>query len=191
MHKKEIGRNLLGSLEAALFMPFIEKRFGNDYDEALRSFYIPLFLFPFALLGLFLFSPLYASASTSENTITMLYSLRYAGSIGIFLALVYLIAVNIDRKEHFCQFVIAYNWLAVPSTVIILPILGLIYAGSYTPAQLLPFLVCMMIYSYAFTAFIAMRIFRIPMELGLFVAFISMAVNNGSHKVLDWVAQLI
>lgn len=190
MHKKEIKRNLLGSLEVALFMPSIEKRFGADYEEALRSFYVPLFMFPFALLGLYLFFPV-DSFDASENTLTMLYSLRYAGAIGMFLALVYFIAINIDRREHFIQFVIAYNWVAIPSTMLLLPVLILVYSGAYSAGDVLPFLVCTMIYSYAFTAFLAMRIFRLPWEMGMFFAFISLAINNGSFQLMDWVAQMI
>lgn len=190
MYKEEIKRNLLGAIEVALFMPTIEKRFGGEYQEALRSFFIPVLLFPIALLTLYLF-PLPGMAEGSENTISMLYSLRYAGAIALFLGTVYILSVKIDRQHHFLQFVTANNWVTVPSTLLLLPVVALVYSGVYAPDQLFPFMVSMIMYTYAFTAFIAMRIFRIPWEMGMFIAFCSLAINQGSFRIMGWVAQMI
>ena len=190
MKKEEIKRNLLGSLEVALFMPTIEKRFGHNYHEALRSFFIPVFLFPIAILTAMLF-PTVAPSGGSDHTLSMLYSLRYAGAVALFLGLVYVIAINIDRKEHFIQFVVANNWAAIPSMILLIPIILAVSSGMYTAQEMLPFLICMIIYSYAFTAFIAMRIFQIPWEMGIFFAFISLMINQGSFEMMTWFAQLI
>ena len=190
MQKGEIKRNLLGALEVALLMPNIEKRFRSDYNEALRSFFVPLILFPFALIGIYMFQPP-STAGLTDDTISRLYSLRYAFALGMFFGLVYVIANKLDRGEHFVQFVTATNWAAVPSTIALIPVLLMVSGGAYSADEMMPFLMCVIFYSYALTAFIAMRVFRMPWEMGMFVAFVALAVNQGSFRIVDWVAQLI
>jgi hypothetical protein len=187
--KDEIKRNLLGALEVALFMPVARKRFGNTYDEAVRSFIIPILLFPITL-GLVYFHPAPAIEHASQNSIALMYSLRMAATWFLFFGSVFWIVNEIDRKEHFYQFIIASNWLSVPATVAFLPVIWTLFTGSHTLNELYPFMMCVMFYTYAFTAFMAAHVLRIPLELGGFVVFISMVINNSTLDMLHWFGRI-
>jgi hypothetical protein len=175
--RKEIKNNLLGSLEVALLIPGAEKRFGDTPDEAIRSFLVPILLFPLSMVGIFLF-PTPAMEGHSQNMITILYSLRFAISWALFFGCIYWLAGQYDRKERFCKFVIASNWISVPAIAICLPVLGLVLSGRYSADELYPFTVCLMLYTYVFTAFMAGRVLRLPWEMGAFIAIIGMATDN-------------
>ncbi len=181
--KGEIKRNLLGSLEIALLMPDGSKRFRGDYHEMLRSFFVPVVLFPFTLL-IILFNP--ANQTMSSNILALIFSLRIWCSLGVFLGLIYFICRETDRMEHFFKFVSANNWLTVPATAMFLPVLLALTSGNFTWQELQPFMMCLVMYCYFFTAFMASYVLKIPMELGYFVGMIGMAIDNGSSNLLNW-----
>lgn len=186
-----IGTKLLGCLEAALFMPETSKRFGSSYDEMIRSFYIPVIIFPLTLLATYLY-PKPEIADHSHVIISMIYSLRFAFSLGIFLGFVYFIAGKIERTEHFFQFVTANNWLAIPSAIISIPILVLLTQGdahAIKEAQVLSLI--LVFYTYAYTAFAAACILRIPIELAGFIAITGLIINNSTHEIVGWVGSIL
>jgi hypothetical protein len=119
----EIKRNVLGSLEVALFMPEAKKRFGKTRREALRSFIIPVIAFPLTYFIACL-SP--ESAHSTALTVASLYCFRLLISWMIFFGLVYIIAKEIKRREFFYQFVTANNWITIPTSLVIVPIIYLI-----------------------------------------------------------------
>ena len=188
--KEEIKRNLLGTLEIALFMPVARKRFGNTSDEAIRSFIIPILLFPLTLLAVYLY-PAPAVAGYAPNTIALMYSLRLAATWFMFFGAVYWITREIDRKDHFYQFVIASNWLTIPATLLFVPIAWMLVSGAYTFENLYPFMLCLIFYSYAFTAFMASHVLRIPMELAMFIVFISCGINDSTKDILHWFGSVL
>lgn len=188
---KDISIKLLGCLEAALFMPETARRFGSSYDEMIRSFYIPVIAFPLTLLAVYLY-PRPEIANHSDAIISMLYSLRFAFSLGIFLGFVYFIAAKIERTEHFYQFVTANNWLTIPSTIISIPILMLLTQGdthAVQEAQVLSLI--LVFYTYAYTAFTAACILRIPLELAGFIAITGLLINNSTHDIIGWVGSVL
>lgn len=188
--KEEIKRNLLGGLEVALLMPVARKRFGKTYDEAVRSFVVPILMFPFAMALVYAHpNPNLADAST--NTIALLYSLRTFLTWALFLGSVYWIVKQIDRKEHFWQFVIATNWLAVPATVIFLPVVWMLLSGSHTWTELFPFMLSLVGYAYFFTAFAAAYILRLPWELAGFIVIISFMINDWTWQLLSFVGEVL
>lgn len=184
--RDEVRRNLLGTLEVALFMPESRTRFSPNADEAIRSFMIPTLLLPATLLLVYL-SPRPELADSTANTIAFLYSLRMVMGWALFLGCTYWLAKSVNRKEYFCQFVAATNWLAIPATLIYLPVALMIASGAYTWTDLYPFTVCLTIYTYAFTAFMTAYILRVPWELAGFVAVISVMVNNYTSDLITFV----
>ncbi len=186
--EQEIKRNLLGSLEVALFMPVGAKRFGSARDEMFRSFIVPIILFPVTLLA-FTLRPesLFYEDGASVNIVTMLYSLHLWLGLTAFLGIVYLIMREVDRKKYFYQFVTANNWLTVPTTVIFIPMLWMQMNGTHNWQELHPFMVCLALYTYAYTAFMAAYVLRLPWELAGFVVMISIVVNDSSLDILQWV----
>jgi hypothetical protein len=188
--KQEIKRNLLGCLEVALFMPAARLRFGNTYDEAVRSFVIPILLFPTTLLMVFL-HPAPDILHHSSNTVALLYSLRLAAIWFMFFGLVYWITRETGRKDHFYQFVTATNWLSIPATLIFAPVLWMLATGAHTWQELSPAMVCLLLYSYAYTAFMATHVLRVPWELAAFIVFISVGISDNTLNILHWVGSVL
>ena len=186
--KEELKRNLLGCLEVALFMPIARQRFGDTYDEAVRSFIIPILLFPLSLAAVYLF-PEQPLAGASQNTIALLYSLRLATSWALFLSAVYLIVREIDRRDLFYKFIIATNWITMPATFVFVPVGWMLMSGAYSWQDLYPFMVCLMLYSYAFTAFMVAQVLRVPWELAGFITFIGICINDNSFEIIHWVGE--
>lgn len=185
--KEEVKKNLLGSIEVALFMPVARERFGNSFEEAMRSFLIPTLLLPVTLLFVFMF-PKPELADASANTIAILYSLRMIATWGLFLGSVYWLAKNVNRKDYFYQFVIATNWLAIPATLAYVPAAWLLLSGAYSWQELYPFVVSLTVYTYAFTAFMAAYVLRVPWELAGFIAVISVMVDNYTSDLISFVS---
>lgn len=185
--REEVRRNLLGALEVALFMPEARNRFSTSADEAIRSFMIPTLLLPATLLLVYIF-PRPELADDSANTIAFLYSLRMVLSWVMFLGCIYWLVNNVNRREYFCQFVTATNWLTIPATLIYLPVALMIAGGAYSWTELYPFTVCLTVYTYAFTAFMAAYILRVPWELAGFVAVISVMVDNYTSDLIAFVS---
>lgn len=187
--KAELKRNLLGGLEIALLMPVGAKRFGNTYDEAIRSFIIPILLFPLTLAALFYF-PVAEVSGASKNTITLLFSLRLAFSWAIFFGLIYWLMRHVDHLDNFYRFVVATNWLSVPATVVFIPVAMMLLSGNFTWEQLYPFMMFLVFYTYAFTAFMAVHVLIIPWELAGFIAFVLMTVENSTMDIVKWIGGL-
>jgi len=186
----EIRRNLLGCLEIALFMPQAGTRFGNSYDEMIRSFYIPVFCFPVIL---FFFYTLMPGELTDEShtVISMIYSLRFAISLGVFLGFVYFLASKIERKDHFYRFVIANNWLSLPTAVILIPLLAMMIGDGHTIQEVKALSIILVFYTYAFTAFMTACVLRVPIELAGFVSFIAFTIDTSSQDLLGWVGSML
>lgn len=188
--KEEIKRNLLGSLEIALFLPAGGKRFGKSAREALRSFIIPALFFPLTII-LFYMYPKPEFTDSSIQTVILLYGLRMILSWAVSLGAIYLVVKEINRKQYFFQFVTASNWLAIPSTIIILPVVIMMYTGSKSGDELFIIAAALMFYSYAFTAFMATYVLRIPWELAGALIILSMIINDRAMDVMRWVGSVI
>lgn len=185
--KEEVKRDLLGSLEVALFMPEARGRFGTGAEEAIRSFLIPTLLLPVSLLLVYAF-PKPELADAPASVIAILYSLRMVLTWALFLGAIYWLTRNVNRREYFCQFVIAINWLAIPATLAYLPTILLLMSGAYSWQELYPFTVSLTVYTYAFTAFMAAYVLRLPWELAGFIAVISLMVDNYTSDLISFVS---
>ncbi len=186
--KGEIRRNLLGCLEIALLMRRGRDRFGDSYDEAIRSFIIPILVSPVILLIIMLY-PAPEISAVSRSTLALMYALRMFAVTAMFLGAVWWIVGEIDRREYFLKFVTASNWLSVPATVMILPSLYLTFGGYYTWNELYPFTCIAIAYSYFFTAFMAAYVLRIPLELAGFITFIGYMVNTQTLNIMHWIGE--
>lgn len=182
---KEARRSLLGVLEIALFMPVGRTRFGDTKNEALRSFAVPVLLFPLTLLAVYMAPQ--EGPGGSAHTLALLYGLRMAVIWVAFFGTVYWIAREVDRRKYFYQFVIASNWLSVPATAVFVPVGWMLLTGTHGWQELYPFMVCLILYTYAFTGFMAAYVLRIPWELAGFIVFVGMCVNNTTLDLVHWV----
>ena len=73
-------------------------------------------------------------------------------------------------------------------TLVITPLIALFMNGHYEWAEVYPLMVFITLYSYAYTAFMAAHVMRIPMELACFIAIAGMAIHQTSLDVLKWAA---
>ncbi len=188
--KEEIKRNTLSCFETALFMPGGAKRFGNTYEEALRSFLIPAFLFPLTILGVY-FYPTPELEVIPKDTLSLLFSTRLVLSWVMFFGLMHWIPRRVDRMDHFYRFVIATNWLALPASVVFLPVMWLLFSGASSWEEIYPFTLFIVFYSYAFTAYMAVYALSIPWEMAAFITIISMTINDRTLDVVRWIGNIL
>lgn len=183
----QIRRSLLGCLEIALFMPVAARRFGKSRAEMARSFFIPAIVLSLFLM-MFGFHPGMREGANAQTP--LLYVIQGWASIGLFLWAVSFFSREIGRGEHFHQFVTAYNWLFVPAAVVLLPALWMGAEGYRSPEEIQVFIMAMMVYTYAMMAFMTAAVLRVPLELGVFVAVLSMGIDNGLVNVVGWIQNL-
>lgn len=189
LFSSEIKTNLLGSLEVALFMRDGPKRFGNTYDEAMRSFLIPAFLFPASALGFFL-SDTPETIGAQENTLLILLSFRVVFIWLMFFGTVAWLLRHVDHMKHFYRFVIASNWIAIPATVAFLPVIWMVVSGAYTWEEIYPFTMFLVFYGYALVAYAAVYALVIPWELAMFITMISMVINDSTLNLMTWIGRI-
>ena len=188
--KEEIRLGLLGGLEAALLMRQAAGRFANDRDSALRSFIIPILLSTLTLAGIYMF-PRAELAHHSVNMIAILYSSRLVLSWVIYFACIYWLAREVGRKEYFWRFVAANNWLSIPATVIFAPVAWSLLRGTHSWDEMSAIMVMLTLYSYVFTAYAAALIFRVPWELGAFIALIGLLIHENTGYVIGYVGSIL
>jgi hypothetical protein len=109
----------------------------------------------------------------------------------LFFGFVYWITKEIGRVEHFYKFVIAANWITIPSTILFLPVIYLIHSGAYSWDELQPLTLTLLGYMYLFTAHMAARVLKAPWEIGGFIVIVSMIVDDSTADILYWVSDKI
>lgn len=186
--RDEISRNLMGCLETALFMRGSENRFCADRKAMIKSFIIPVILLPLTLITVLSAHPEGTLNATSMQVLSVIYALRLFVYLGAFLAFVYCMARTMDKLDDFYRFATANNWLTIPAAVLMLPLVAMFLNGNYEWADIYPLMVFITLYSYAYTAFMAVHVMRIPMELACFIAIAGMAIHQTSLDILKWVA---
>lgn len=188
--KAEVKRNLVGALEVALFIPDARKRFGNTTGEAVRSFFVPLLLLPIGVMMMYL-QPEFLNLKKYANGFTILYCFEAAISLCAFVFFVRWISMKIGRLEHFNQFVIALNWLAVPSMLLLSPIFVMLITGMHSWHELYPLSICAVVYTYSFIGYMAKCVLRVPWEIGGFLAIIAMMIDSFLQQLLQVVNSVV
>lgn len=186
--KGEIRQNLMGCLETALFMRSGTNRFCASRQGMLKSFIIPIVLLPLTLVTVLSAHPAGQLSADATHILAAIYTLRLFIYLGAFLAFVYAMARTMDRLDDFYRFASANNWLTLPAAILIAPLSIAFMNGHYEWAEVYPLMVFITLYSYAYTAFMAAHVMRIPMELACFIAIAGMAIHQTSLDVLKWAA---
>lgn len=184
----QLKNHLIGCLEAALFMPVCAKRFNSSSKAMKKSFLIPFMILPITLITVLSAHPHADITGGTQTLLMVIYSMRLFIYLGVFFGIVYFMAKNMNRLEQFNQFVTANNWLTLPAAILTLPLLIAFINGYYSWADIYPLMVCITLYSYAYTGFMVTHILRIPWELACFIMVIGMAVHQTSLDVLKWAA---
>lgn len=178
---REIKNNLLGCFEVFLFMPSGIKRFSASKKSAVKSFIVPAILLPFVLY-------IMASMSVgfSANLLVPLHVGRIVISLALFFTIVYFLSKQFDRVEHFWRFITVTNWCEIIATILAVPILyGFISGQDLSSFE--SYAVFITIAGYVYSAFIVTHAFRLPWELGGFIAIVGLAVNENLLEVTAFV----
>jgi hypothetical protein len=186
--RRSLSQTLLGTLEIALFMPRGAKRFGGSVKEFKKSFLIPLMILPLTLITVLAAHPSGNLAPETAQILMAIYSLRLFVYLGLFIGIVYFMAKSLDRLDGFHRFVVANNWLTLPAAVLTAPLLIAFMNGYYSWAEVYPLMVMITLYSYAYTAFMAVHVLRVPWEMAAFIMVMGMAIHQTSLDVLKWAA---
>jgi hypothetical protein len=186
--RSEINHHLLGCLETALLMRSGIARFSSTREAMIQSFAIPVLLLPLTILTVLTAHPHDDLTTSTSHLLIAIYTLRVFVYLGLFLGFVYTMAKTMDRMQDFYRFATANNWLAIPAAAALLPLLGLFLGGHYDWAEIYPLMVFVTLYSYVYTGFMAMHTFRLPWEMGGFIAIAGMAIHQTSLDALKWAA---
>ncbi len=188
---QEIRQNLLGCLEIALFMPKGSERFAADKEAMTRSFLIPLLFLPISIAVVLSAHPGALDAG-SMQVMGGIYAMRLFVYLGAYLALIFAMTkvLNESAEDHlqdFYRFATANNWLTIPAAMLMAPLVLSYMSGNHEWGDIYPLMVFIALYSYAYTAFMAARVLRIPMELAVFVSVAGMAIHQTSLDVIKQV----
>ncbi len=172
--KQEIKQNLAGCLEVIIFMrKGIERFQSTSRKDAIKSFLIPLILSPLAFVALVM--------TTKEgHTIPFIISVHFFRILigaGIYLTIVYFLSKQLERQEHFWRFLVITNWISLFDIIFVSPILFYIFTGGDV-MDVEVYAVFMTLLGYVYLAFIITHTFRIPWEMGGFVAIVGLAVDE-------------
>lgn len=176
--KTEIKNNLLGCLEIFLFMGKGIDRFGSTRRDAIRSFILPVVLLPFVLAIM----PVLSEAEGPVGLFVTLHAVRSIVTTVLIFSLVYFMSRQYDRQQHFFRFLTVSNWMNVPGLVLCTPIFFAFLPGvGVDPFR--SYAIFLTVTGYVYAAFIIARTFRIPWEMGGFIAVLILAIDQNAFSL--------
>jgi len=170
--KQEWAHGLLGCFEIFLFMPRGLRRFDCSAPAAVKSFLIPLILSPILLALLVGFS-----SGFSFTYLLTLHSARVLITSLLFLGVVYVMIRQYGREEHFLRFVTVNNWMSIPSAILLLPVVACLVLGV-GPEAYENYALFITLTGYIYTGFIITKSFKLPWEMGAFIAIMGLAIDQ-------------
>lgn len=177
--KAEWKNNLMGCLEVFLFMPNGVQRFSNSKRDAYKSFIIPVAFLPLTLMVIM---ALPDESVGPASLLLPLHVVRIILAVVLFLTAVYFLAKQCDREEHFYQFLNVSNWCNIAGLILVAPIVYGVFSGQ-DMAAFEAYAVFITIAGYIYTAFILTHCFRLPWEMGGFIAIIGLAIDENLFTV--------
>lgn len=180
--RQELKQNLAGCLEIMIFMRQGIERFQSvSRVDAIKSFLIPVMLFPFVFMALVM-------TSKEGHTIPFIISVHFfrivIGAM-IYFTIVYFLSKQLDRQQHFYRFLVIVNWICLFDIIFISPILLYIFTGADV-TSVEPYAVFITLLGYVYAAFIITHSFRVPWEMGGFVAIVGLAVDETMWDIVNF-----
>ena len=178
--KQELKQNLIGCFEVALFLRSGVARFQDvSRTHAIKSFLIPIFFLPLIFTVLVITS----AEGYSIPFIVSVHLVRIViGTILGFL-MVYFLSKQLDRQKHFYRYIFIVNWFSLLDIIMVAPVLFYIFTGSDV-TNIEPYAVFITLLGYVYAAFIITNTFRVPWEMGGFVAIAGMAVDETMWDII-------
>lgn len=183
---KEVKENIKGVLELFLFMSRGLDRFKDDKTSAIKSFIVPLFLMP-----TFLILAYYEGGHTSIVSLLILHISQIIVATAIFLSAIYFFAKHYKRMEHFYKFITVTNWMSFAVILFMIPVTYGLLSGIMTWEQVEPFCSVIVLIFCAINAFIITYLFKIPFELGVFLAIFNLMVGQETLSLTYLIKDII
>ena len=181
-----IKRNLLGCLETALFMPEGAERFSESKQGMMRSLFIPFLVLPVTAITFIAAHPIQLSHEATQ-AMAAIYLVRTILYLACFMGFSYIMAKSLDRLDSFYKLTAAHNWLLLPAAILMLPLSLAFINGAYSWDEVFPLIVFITFYFYAYLAYMSTKVLNIPLELGIFIAAASMALNQTALDVVKFI----
>ncbi len=180
---KEIKNNLLGCLEVFLFMPSGIERFGQTKSDALRSLIIPFSLLPITLMVIM---ALPEESAGPMNIVLPIHIVRIFAAVILTLLVIYYLAKQFKREEYFFRFWAASNWCNIMGFIFIMPIIVGLMLG-HDMAAFEAYAVFITLVGYVYSAFIITYCFKLPWEMGGFIAIVGLAIDENLFDLAHYI----
>ena len=172
--KDEIKQNMIGCFEILLFMTKGFDRFTRvTARDAIKSFIFPIALMPVALSV----HVITAEEGYDTSYIVSAHLMRTLLSAGTYLGIVYYFSKLMNRQEHFAKYLVIANWGSIIGIILVSPILLYVYTGADVSAvENYPIFITVI--GIFYRAFIMTNVFKIPWEMGGFMAIIGLGIGE-------------
>ncbi len=183
--KEEIKQSLLGCLEVFLFMPKGVERFAADKQSAIRSLIIPAVLLPLVMIIFVMQSSGYA-----WELLVSVHFVRILLSFVLSFAAIYFFSKQFGREEHFFRFLNVSNWSNIPGILMTMPIIvGLWMGHDMTVFE--TYAVFLTLVSVLYCGFVLTYCFRVPWEMGGFIAIVTLAIDQNLFDLAIYVRDTV
>lgn len=183
--KNEWKQNLLGCLEVFLFMRQGIYRYSEERADAIKSFIIPVILLPFILAVMAVMS-----SGFSISVLVMLHLIRIVLTVLMFFAAVYYLSRQFGRNQYFYRFMTVSNWSNIPGVLMVMPILLGLLLG-YDMAIFENYAIFITLVGYVYSAFIITHCFRLPWEMGGFIAIVGLAIDQNLLDITLYIRDMV
>lgn len=179
--RDEIKSNLLGCFEVFLFMRRGMDRFVVSPGAAVKSFVIPIVCLPLTLVVM-----IGMSQAGMPAVWVFAHVVRMVLSLTLYLLAVYYLVKQYGLEGYFYQFLVAINWMNISGLVFVLPIVGGLLMGA-DMSSFESYTIFITLASYVYLAFVVTHCFRMPWEMGGFIAIVGMAIDQELLRFLEHV----
>jgi hypothetical protein len=166
----------------------------NTKAAALKSIWIPVALYPLAILASWLHPPR-GMEELGKVDLAVVTSVEYIGGFILGNLACWLFAYALRVEKNFWLFFQASNWTGIASTVLSVPFLVLAMTSSLDALHMSRVLTVVSIYFAMVTSCVAFKALKINWELSVFLATLSMMMSQLMenlmftlyHIPIDWI----
>lgn len=176
-----ISNALWGCLEIPLFMRVGLTRFGNSKRDAIISLIVSILTIPVSSY-LAQINPTYTRIPYFK--LIALFVLEHLLLLAIYFSLLFYLCRALKRVDALWHAFTIYNWLAIPSLVIITPFALLVFKGAYTFDEMNALFLTLMLYGFAFSGFYLTYVLRLNWMLGTSLVIAHFILNDGLNKLI-------
>jgi len=158
--------------------------FSGTKRDAIRSFAIPVVLFPVTLFFSVFYPPKGMEEGYSNSQILMTVSLHAVISFVFSLAAIFLLARSFKKSDKFWLFLEAINWIGLAFFLITLPLVNAAVFNWIPREEMDRIFVITQCFFYVVTACVIFRAFQLNWQLSGFMAIVILFVDQTMWDIL-------